>query len=197
MKPRYFASPAEWREWLQEHHADTAELLVGFYKVGSGRPSLTWPQSVDQALCLGWIDGVRRSIDAKRYVIRFTSRRRSSVWSGVNTRRVEELTKAGLVHSAGLKAFEARKESKSGIYAYEQQRKNATLGPRHTMIFKANPGAWKFFQSQPPWYRRTTSWWVVSTKKEETRLRRLNALMADSAKGLIIQPLRGKRSATS
>lgn len=197
MKPLYFASPAEWREWLQEHHADTAELLVGLYKVGSGRPSVTWSQSVDQALCFGWIDGIRRSVDEARYVIRFTPRRQGSVWSAVNTRRVAELTKAGLMHPAGLEALKARKESKSEIYAYEQQRKNATLGPRYTAMLKANPKAWRFFQSQPPGYQRTMSWWVVSAKKEETRLRRLKALMADSAKGLIIQPLGGKRPATS
>ncbi len=192
MTPLYFASPAKWRTWLLEHHADTPELLVGFYKVGSGRPSITWPESVDHALCFGWIDGVRRSIDEERYVIRFTPRRPRSVWSAVNTRRVEELTRTGLMHPAGLKAFEARKDGKSGIYAYEQQRKSATLGPRYTAMLKANAKAWKFFQSRPPWYRRTASWWIVSAKKEETRQRRLTALIADSASGRIIQPLGGR-----
>jgi uncharacterized protein YdeI (YjbR/CyaY-like superfamily) len=194
MKPLYFASPAEWRQWLQAHHADTAELLVGFYKVGSGRPRITWPESVDQALCFGWIDGVRRSIDGKRYAIRFTPRRRGSVWSAVNMRRVNELTKAGLMQPAGLKALEARRESKSGIYSYEQQRKHATLSLEHEAVFKANPKAWTFFQGQPPWYRRTTSWWIMSAKKEETRQRRLKALIADSAKGRVVQPLMRKGS---
>jgi uncharacterized protein YdeI (YjbR/CyaY-like superfamily) len=197
MKPRYFSSPAEWRQWLLEHHAGTPELLVGFYKVGSGRPSITWPESVDQALCFGWIDGIRRSIDDQRYCIRFTPRRPTSVWSAVNIRRVKELTRAGLMHVAGVKAVKARKESKSRIYAYEQQRKLAKLGPEYSAAFKANPGAWAFFQSRPPGYRRMMSWWVVSAKKEETRLRRLKALISDSAKGLIIQPLGGKQPAKS
>lgn len=197
MKPRYFASPAKWRQWLQEHHADAAELVVGFYKVGSGRPSITWPESVDQALCFGWIDGIRRSVDDERYVIRFTPRRRGSIWSAVNTRRVAELTEAGQMHPAGLKAFEDRKESKSGIYAYEQVRKNATLGPQYTAMLKGNPTAWKFFESRPPGYRRLASWWVISAKKEETRLRRIKALIADSARGQVIQPMGGKQSPAS
>jgi uncharacterized protein YdeI (YjbR/CyaY-like superfamily) len=192
MKPRFFASPAEWRRWLQENHARTPELLVGFYKVGSGRPSITWPQSVDHALCFGWIDGVRRSIDETRYVIRFTPRRPGSVWSAVNIRRVEELIGAGLMHPAGLERLKARKESKSRIYSYEQQRKDATLSPKYAAMLKANPKAWEFFQSRPAWYRRTTSWWVMSAKKEETRQRRLRALIADSAAGRDVQPLRRK-----
>lgn len=192
MKPLYFSAPADWRRWLLDHHADTPELLVGFYKVGSGRPSITWPESVDHALCFGWIDGVRRRVDEHRYSIRFTPRRADSVWSAVNIRRVKELTRAGLMHPTGLLAVRARKESKSGIYAYEQQRKSATLGPRYTAMLKANPAAWTFLQSRPPWYRHTTSWWVVSAKKEETRLRRLQALIADSASGREVQPLRRK-----
>jgi len=165
---------------------------VGFYKVGSGRPSITWPQSVDHALCFGWIDGVRRSIDETRYVIRFTPRRPGSVWSAVNIRRVEELIGAGLMHPAGLERLKARKESKSRIYSYEQQRKDATLSPKYAAMLKANPKAWEFFQSRPAWYRRTTSWWVMSAKKEETRQRRLRALIADSAAGRDVQPLRRK-----
>jgi len=190
MKPLYFASPAHWRQWLEEHHADAPELLVGFYKVGSGRPSITWPESVDQALCFGWIDGVRRSIDGERYVIRFTPRRQGSAWSAVNIGRVKALARAGLMHPAGLTAAKARTSSKSAIYAYEQERKRATLGPRYTAMLKANPEAWKFFRSRPPWYRRTTSWWVTSAKQEATRLRRLNALITDSANGRDIQHLR-------
>ncbi len=192
MKPLFFASPAEWRQWLQENHASAAELLVGFYKVGSGRPSITWPESVDHALCFGWIDGVRRSIDETRYLIRFTPRRPGSVWSAVNIRRVEELISAGLMHPAGLERLKARKESESRIYSYEQQRKNATLSPEYAAILKANPKAWRFYQSRPAWYRRTTSWWVMSAKKEETRQRRLRALIADSAAGRDVQPLRRK-----
>jgi uncharacterized protein YdeI (YjbR/CyaY-like superfamily) len=195
MKPLYFASSAEWRQWLLTHHDGTAELLVGFYKVGSGRPSITWPESVDQALCFGWIDGIRRSIDDQRYTIRFTPRRSGSAWSAINIRRVKALIRAGLMHPAGLKAAKARTESKSRIYSYEQQRKHAALGRAHEALFKANPAAWKFFRSQTPGYRRMTSWWVTSAKKEETRLRRLKSLIADCAKGLIMLPLGGKKPA--
>lgn len=189
MKPLYFATPTEWRRWLEEHHADTAELLVGFYKVGSGRPSITWPESVDQALCFGWIDGIRRRIDEHRYSIRFTPRRQGSVWSAVNIRRVKELSKAGLMRPAGTKAHAKRTASNSVIYAYEQDRKAATLGPGYEARLQANPKAWAFFQSQPPGYRRTCSWWVVSAKKEETRERRLESLIGHSAKGRQIQAM--------
>jgi uncharacterized protein YdeI (YjbR/CyaY-like superfamily) len=175
-----------------EHHADAAELLVGFYKVGSGRPSLTWPQSVDQALCFGWIDGIRRRIDDQRYSIRFTPRRPGSIWSAGNIRRVDELTTEGLMHSAGLAALKRRKDSKSRIYSYEQQGKHATLGPPYAALLTANPKAWKFYQTSAPWYRRTTRWWVMSAKQEATRLRRLKTLVADSAAGRMIGPLRRK-----
>lgn len=173
-----------------EHHADAAELLVGFYKVGSGRPSLTWPQSVDQALCFGWIDGIRRRIDDQRYSIRFSPRRPGSIWSAINIRRGDELTTEGLMHPAGLAALKRRKDSKSRIYSYEQQGKQATLGPPYAALLKANPKAWKFYQTSAPWYRRTTSWWVMSAKQEATRLRRLKTLVADSAAGRMIGPLR-------
>ena len=189
MRPLYFATPAEWRRWLEEHHADTAELLVGFSKVGSGRPSITWPESVDQALCFGWIDGIRRRIDEQRYSIRFTPRRQGSVWSAVNIRRVKELSKAGLMRPAGTKAHAKRTASNSVIYSYEQDRKAATLGPEYEARLQANAKAWAFFQSQPPGYRRTCSWWVVSAKKEATRERRLESLIDHSAKGRQIEPM--------
>ena len=158
MTPLYFASPAEWRGWLLENYATCPELWVGFYKKGSGRASITWPESVDQALCFGWIDGVRKRVDEHRYVIRITPRRTGSVWSAVNTRRVGELEKEGLMHPAGLAAFGKKTASKSGIYAYEQKRKSAALGRAHEALFKAEPATWDFFRSEPPWYQRTCSW---------------------------------------
>lgn len=188
MKPTFFATPAAFRAWLDEHHARIPELLVGFYKKGSGKPSITWPESVDAALCFGWIDGVRKSIDDLSYTIRFTPRNPTSTWSAVNIKRVQELTKSGLMQPAGLQAFERRDEAKSAIYSYEQ-RHNATLPDAYEKRFRANELAWDFFQSQAPWYRRTATYWVMSAKKEETRLKRLDTLIRDSAQQRSIGPL--------
>jgi len=178
---KFFASPAEWRGWLEKHHVDTQELWVGFYKRASGRPSITWPEGVDGALCFGWIDGVRKSIDATSYKIRFTPRKPRSIWSAINIRRANELSQSGLMHSAGLAAFEKRDGDRSAIYAYEQ-RKAAKLPPAFEKKFRGNAEAWKFFQSQPPWYQRTSTYWVISAKKEETRLKRLATLIDCSAR---------------
>lgn len=179
--PIFFASPAEWRAWLEKYHADTQELWVGFFKRNSGRPSITWPEGVDGALCFGWIDGVRKSIDAVSYKIRFTPRKPRSVWSAINNRRAIELSKLGLMHSAGLAAFQKRDGDRSAIYAYEQ-RKIAKLPPAFEKKFRARPEAWKFFQSQSPWYQRTSTYWVISAKKEETRSKRLATLIDCSAR---------------
>jgi uncharacterized protein YdeI (YjbR/CyaY-like superfamily) len=189
MKPTFFATPARFRAWLEKHHARATELLVGFYKKGSGRPSITWPEAVDEALCFGWIDGVRRSLDADSYTIRFTPRRAGSTWSAVNVRRVAALTAEGIMRPAGLRAFEARAPEKTGIYSYEQ-RHTAALASEHLRQFQANAPAWAYFQAQPAWYRQAAIWWVVSAKKEETRLRRLAQLIADSAAGRSVAPLR-------
>src|ERR1700756_859964 len=178
---KFFASPAEWRGWLEKHHVDTQELWVGFYKRASGRPSITWPEGVDGALCFGWIDGPRKSIDASSYKIRFTPRKPRSIWSAINIRRANELSKLRLMHSAGLAAFEKRDGDRSAIYAYEQ-RKAAKLPPAFEKKFRGNAEAWKFFQSQPPWYQRTSTYWVISAKKEETRLKRLATLIDCSAR---------------
>ncbi len=180
-KPKFFSSPAEWRAWLEKNHADTEELWVGFYKRDSGRPSITWPESVDEALCFGWIDGLRKSLDASSYVIRFTPRKPRSTWSAINIRRVRELKKSGLMHPAGLAAYEKREGDRSAIYAYEQ-RKAARLPPEFEKQFRKNAGAWRFFESQAPWYQRTSSYWVISAKKEETRARRLATLIDCSAR---------------
>ncbi len=188
MEPTFFATPKAFRAWLEEHHETERELLVGFHKKGSGRPSITWPQSVDQALCFGWIDGVRRSIDAESYSIRFTPRQARSTWSAVNVKRVGELTAEGLMHLAGLAAFERRTDDRTAIYSHER-RKEAKLDPEHERAFRADAGAWAWFQAQPPWYRRAATHWVVSAKREETRLRRLGQLIEDSAAGRTVGPL--------
>jgi uncharacterized protein YdeI (YjbR/CyaY-like superfamily) len=189
MKPVFFASPEAFRAWLEEHHAAARELLAGFHKVGSGKPSMTWAESVDEALCFGWIDGIRRRLDDERYTIRFTPRKPRSTWSAVNVKRVAALTAEGRMRPAGLKAFEARAPDKTGIYSYEQ-RKMARLAQAQARQFKANKAAWDYFQAQPAWYRTAATWWVVSAKKEETRQRRLAQLMADSAAGRSVAPLR-------
>ena len=181
MEPAFFKSPAAFRAWLKKNHDRASELLVGFYKKGSGRPSITWPESVDQALCFGWIDGVRRRIDDVSYSIRFTPRKRGSIWSAINIRRATELTTLSLMHPAGLRAFERRSEAKSRIYAYENAPR--TLPPAGEKRFRANKKAWTFFNEQAPSYRRVAIYWVVSAKKEETRARRLAALIDDSAHG--------------
>ena len=188
LKPKYFATPAAFRAWLEAHHATSTELLVGFYKRGSGKSSITWPESVDEALCFGWIDGVRRSIDDERYTIRFTPRKARSTWSAINIKRVAELTKLGRMQPAGMEAFARRQETKSQIYSYEQ-RVEATLDDEFQRQFRANRRAWEWFQTQPTWYRRTATYWVMTAKKEETRRKRLATLIADSANGNRIAPL--------
>ena len=186
MKPKFFPTPAALRRWLATHHARVDELWVGFWKRATGKPSVTWPQAVDQALCFGWIDGVRKSLDDDSYVIRFTPRR-GSTWSTVNTARVRALVAEGLMQPAGLAAFEARDEKKSASYAYENRHK-AVLPPAYEKQLRASAG-WTFFSAQPPWYRRTAIHWVTSAKREETRARRLATLIADSAAGRPIAPL--------
>ena len=183
--PRFFKTPADFRKWLEKNHDKADELLVGFYKKGSGKPSIDWPQSVDEALCFGWIDGVRRSIDEESYSIRFTPRKKGSNWSAVNVRKMEQLLKDGKVAPAGLAAYEARDEKKTAIYSYEN-RNEAQLDAASERTFEANKAAWEFFQSRPPWYRRTATYWVISAKQEETRQRRLEQLIADSAAGRLI-----------
>jgi uncharacterized protein YdeI (YjbR/CyaY-like superfamily) len=175
MKPTFFDSSADFRDWLESHHAIATELWVGFHKKKSGKPSMTWPESVDQALCFGWIDGIRKSIDEASYVIRFSPRKPTSIWSAVNIRRAAELAAEGLMRPSGIKAYELRKENRSGIYSYEQR--SHVLPEPYEKILKENKLAWDFFQSQPPSYRKLAVWWVVSAKKEETRLRRLDKLI--------------------
>ena len=181
MEPTFFTGPEEFRRWLAAHHATAAELLVGYYKVGSGKVSMTWPESVDEALCFGWIDGIRRRVDRESYSIRFTPRKAGSTWSAVNLQRVEELRAEGRMQPSGLAAFEARSAAKSRTYAYEQ--KDPKLDAAAQEEFRRHGEAWAFFSSQAPWYRRAASWWVVSAKRPATRDRRLRQLIDDSAHG--------------
>lgn len=173
--PVFFSRAAAFRKWLQKNHKKEKELLVGFFKLGSGKPSITWPESVDQALCFGWIDGVRRSINEVSYCIRFTPRRPSSIWSDINIRKVEELTKAGLMTADGTRAFELRKENKSGIYSHENLPIEFT--PEHEKLFRKNRSAWNFFAAQAPSYQKLMKHWVMRAKQEKTRLSRLEKLV--------------------
>ncbi len=182
MKVTFFKSASDFGKWLAAHHATAQELWVGYYKKNSGKSSLTWPESVDQALCFGWIDGIRKSLDEISYTNRFTPRRPRSNWSAVNIKRVKELTDQGLMQPAGLKAFQTREESRSGIYTYEQER-SENLPEPYAQKLKHNKTAWAFFQAQAAWYRKKVIWWVISAKKEETRLRRLDKLIEESAHG--------------
>ena len=191
MDPTYFATQQDFRNWLEKNHARETELLVGFYKVTSSKPSITWPQSVDQALCFGWIDGIRKSIDPESYSIRFTPRKPGSTWSALNIRKVEEMNKLGLMFTAGLAAFQKRNEQKSAIYSYENRPKK--LDSENEILFRSHEQAWAFFQSQPPSYQRTAIYWVMSAKQEATRFKRLNELISDSENGLKIKPLRNIR----
>jgi uncharacterized protein YdeI (YjbR/CyaY-like superfamily) len=189
MEPTFFATPAEFRAWLERHHDSATELLVGFHKRGSGRPSMTWQESVDQALCFGWIDGVRRRIDDTSYSIRFTPRKPRSTWSAVNVKRMKELIEQGLVAPAGMAAFERRADDRTAIYSYEQ-RHSAQLEADQQQRLEADGKAHAFFESQPPSYRRAAIHWVTSAKRPETRERRLAQLIECSAAGELVPPLR-------
>src|SRR5437773_3162265 len=181
MRIKYFKSATDFQRWLEKNHATATELWVGFYKKDSGKPSITWPESVDQALCFGWIDGIRKGVDQSSYQIRFTPRRRGSIWSAINIKRAKELVRQKQMRPTGLKAFAARIENKSGIYSYEQR--NTELKQPYANRLKKNKAAWNFFKKQPPSYRKMIGWWIISAKKEETRMARLAKLISESAKG--------------
>jgi len=189
MRPTFFATRRELRAWLDEHHDTATELWVGLYKKSSGRPSVTWPEVVDEALCFGWIDGIRRGIDEQRYMNRITPRKPNSNWSEVNIRRVQELTKQRRMRAPGQKAFRERREDTTATYSYEQ-RHLAKLDAAQERRFRSNKQAWEWFQTQPKGYRTTAAYWVMSAKRPETRERRLDALIEDSAKGRRVPPLR-------
>jgi uncharacterized protein YdeI (YjbR/CyaY-like superfamily) len=188
MKANFFTSPAELRKWFEAYHDKETELLVGYYKKGTGKPSITWPESVNEALCFGWIDGVRKGVDESVYSVRFTPRKPGSIWSATNIKNVEGLIKKGLMQPAGLKAFEMRRKEKSAIYSYEQKSVAKFEAPFENKL-KANKKAWEFFQSSAPSYQRAAIWWVVSAKQEETKMRRLEQLIQDSEQGKTVPPL--------
>jgi uncharacterized protein YdeI (YjbR/CyaY-like superfamily) len=181
MEAKFFKTQSEFRKWLEENHDKETELIVGYYKVGSGRPSMTWSQSVDQALCFGWIDSIRRSIDSESYCNRFTPRRPTGIWSAINIAKVEELTKNGLMHPAGIAAYKRLNPEKSKIYSCESGEK--TLPPEFEQQFRSDPAAWIFFEKQPPSYRKRIIHWILSGKQESTQLTRLEKLIMESKNG--------------
>lgn len=184
----FFSSAQELRSWLEQHHATETELWVGFYRKATGKQAFSWSEAVDQVLCFGWIDGVRRPLNDEAYIQRFTPRRPTSNWSAVNVAKVEELTKKGLMHPAGIAAFERRRRDKTAVYSYEQRDK-ARFDEEQLALFQKDSAAWEFFTSQAPWYRRMATYWVVSAKKPETRARRLATLIEDSAAGRRLRQL--------
>jgi uncharacterized protein YdeI (YjbR/CyaY-like superfamily) len=188
MKIVFFKTQAAFRTWLQRHHTERRTLHVGFRKRHTGQASITWPEAVDEALCFGWIDGVRHRIDEASYTIRFTPRRPNSVWSTVNLRRVRALTRANRMAPRGLRAYRERNHKQSGLYSFEQ-RKSVRLALRHAKRFRTNRAAWQWFRSQAPWYRRTATFWVESAKQERTKLGRLATLISCSAAGRPVGPL--------
>ncbi|MEA2406207.1 MAG: hypothetical protein QOE69_326 [Thermoleophilaceae bacterium] len=177
----------EFRAWLEANHDTATELEVVFFKKGRGKPSMSWSESVDQALCFGWIDGVRRGRDDESYTIRFTPRKPRSTWSNVNVAKVAELKKRGLMRPAGLAAFDRRSADNTGVYSFERDTK---LDPEYEARLRANKAAAEYFDSRPPWYRRTAVHLVMSAKRVETRVRRLERLIDDSAAGRDLKELR-------
>ena len=178
MEPKFFSTQENFRKWLEENHLSSAEILVGFYKVGTKKPSMTWSESVDQALCFGWIDGIRKSIDGESYQIRFTPRKSTSIWSAVNIKKIEELTKKELIFPAGIAAFKKRQEHKSKIYAFETDAMQ--LPEEFLKIFMSNSIAWEYFENLAPSYKKTSIHWIMSAKQEATQQKRLLQLISDS-----------------
>lgn len=179
-KIKFFSTQSLFRQWLAKNHTRSAELWVGFKKKKSGKKSITYAEALDEALCFGWIDGVRKSLDESSYTIRFTPRKPKSIWSRVNTKRALELSKLGRMKPSGLEAFALRDPQRSGIYSFETSARK--LAAAYETKFRAKKRAWEYFQRQPPGYRKLATFWVMSAKKEETRLRRLEQLIGDSAK---------------
>jgi uncharacterized protein YdeI (YjbR/CyaY-like superfamily) len=182
MNPRFFKTASDLREWLAKNHDKTSELWIGFYKKASGKRSITYREALDEALCFGWIDGVRKSLNDESYIQRFTPRRARSIWSNINTKRVEELKKLGKMEPAGLNAFAARDPKRSGIYSFE--REELKFDGEFKKRFQANKKAWEFYEKLPPFLKRTVTFWVISAKKEETRWRRFEKLLESSARGV-------------
>ena len=191
--PLVFETPADLRDWFDANHETASELWLGSYKKATGKPSVQWSEAVDEALCVGWIDSIRYSLDAERSAQRFTPRRKGSNWSAVNIAKVAELTAQGRMRPAGLAAFEARTDARSAVYSYEQ-RHAAAFAPDDEARFRANAAAWAWWEKRPPSYRTAATYWVVSAKKAETRARRLDTLIEDSAAGRTVRPLTPRRA---
>lgn len=187
MKAKFFKTPLDFRKWLEKNHLKETELIVGFYRVATGKKSITWPESVDQALCFGWIDGIRRSIDEESYCIRFTPRKANSIWSNVNLKKMEELEKKKLIYPAGYAIFAKRKEDNTSIYSFEK--KEIVLSATYEKLFKKNKKAWVWFEKQIPSYKKPAIHWVMSAKQEITREKRLQQLISDSENERKIKPL--------
>jgi len=188
MKPTFFKNQKELRQWFEKSYDKRHEIWIGFYKMDSGKANFTWSQSVDQALCFGWIDGIRKSIDEVSYMIRFTPRNSKSNWSAINIKKIKELTKLGLMHRAGIEVFKKREEKRCEIYSFEQNK--VKLSKTYELKFKSNKKAWKFFQSLPPSTKKPSIWWVMSAKKEETQIKRLDTLIKSSEEKIVIPQLR-------
>lgn len=187
-EPRFFETGAAFYAWLEEHHASATELVVGFHKRGTGEPSLTWPESVDAALCFGWIDGVRRGLDEGTYTIRFTPRRPGSIWSAINVAKMAALEADGRMRDAGRAAFARRQASKTGVYSFER-REAAVLSEGEERALRKNAKASAWLDAQAPWYRRAATHWVISPKRPETRASRFAQLLEASAAGRPVKPL--------
>jgi uncharacterized protein YdeI (YjbR/CyaY-like superfamily) len=195
-KPKFFATREKFREWLEKNHASAHELAVGFYKKSSGKKSITYAEALDEALCFGWIDGVRRSLDETSYMQRFTPRRPRSIWSLVNVKHVERLKKDGRMHAAGLAAYDQRDPKRTGIYSFENAPRE--ISAEYEKEFRKIKGAWEYFQTYPPYLKKTVSYWVMSAKKEETRLVRLRRLIESCARGerIGVLPAKSARGAS-
>jgi uncharacterized protein YdeI (YjbR/CyaY-like superfamily) len=191
MKPKFFSTPAEFRKWLEQNHDKQSELMIGFHKKASGKKSITYPEALDEALCFGWIDGVRRKLDETSYVQRFTPRKPRSIWSLVNVRHVERLKKEGRMHAAGVEAYERRTPERTGIYSFENRPKQ--LSPAYEKRFRQNKKAWKFFNEQPTYYKNLIVFRIMSAKKEETQMRRLEETIECSANGKRVGTLEKKQ----
>jgi uncharacterized protein YdeI (YjbR/CyaY-like superfamily) len=187
-EPLFFATPAELRDWLDEHHATADDVIVGAWKKSTGKPTLTWPEIVEEALCVGWIDSIRRSLPGDGWTIRLTPRRKRSIWSAVNVAKVAELRAAGRMRPAGEAAFAARRDDRTAIYSFEQPR-DPELAPEEEARFRANEAAWAWFSAKSPSFRKQALHWVISAKRPETRERRLATLIADSAAGRPIRSM--------
>lgn len=191
MKPKFFSAPPQFRQWLERNHDRETELLVGFHKKSSGKKSVTYGEALDEALCFGWIDGVRKNLDETSYTIRFSPRKSRSVWSNINVNHVERLIKAGRMHAAGLEVYARRDPKLTGIYSFENRPRE--FAPEYEKEFRAHKKAWKFFEQQPPGYKRTLIFWVMSAKQEATRTRRLERLIEECANHVRLDQFTGKR----